>query len=316
MYRNILVPLDGSPFAEHALPLALGLARRSGANLHFTHAHVPAAPMYGKYGMIADMELERIARLNEQAYLDQLVHRVSAPANVHVQTSLIEGDACHAIKKQSAAVNADLVVLSTHGRGPLSRFWLGSVAARLIRELPMPKLLVRPGVQPLDFACEPALRRLLIPLDGTPEAEQILEPAVELGRLVGTEFLLLQAVYPLPVPVPTGPAESFFWGMNVTPAQIDQVRVRQQQLEAEALAYLETIAERLRAQSLKVETRVVVCEQPATGILDGIETQSIDLVALETHGRKGLERLVMGSVADKIVRGSSTPVLLGRPLAK
>lgn len=310
MYQNILVPVDGSPFAEHALPLALGLVRRSGAVLHVIRVHVSMVPLYGsgRYGMIADAELDRIARLQEQDYLEQLVRRLPAAPNVRVSTTFVDGSISDAIEQHAESVDADLVVMSTHGYGPLSRFWLGSVADRLVRQLPRPMLLVRPQEKLPDFSGEPVFKRLLLPLDGTPEAERIIEPAVALGRLMQADFVLLQSI--APVLITAGPALP--WGINMGPVQTEQFQALQAENEAKAQAYLHTIAERLRSQSLHVETQVTVCEQPATAILDGVQQQAIDLIALETHGRHGLERMFLGSVADKIIRGATTPVLLHR----
>lgn len=312
MYRNILVLLDGSPFAEHALPLACGLARRSNAILHFTRVHTPIAPMYGKYGLLADVELERIARSKARDYLDQLPDRLPSAGRRRVCTALLEGDVISAIEQQVELVCADLVVMATHGYGPLSRFWLGSVADRLIRQLRTPILLVRPHAGPLNLMHEPEVKRLMIPLDGTPESTQIIQPAVDFGRLMGAEFLLLQVLRPVLVPATTGPAESFFWGTNVTPAHIEQVHLLQQKFGAEALAALDQIAAMLRAQSVAVKTQVIASVQPARAILDRVQEQSVDLVALETHGRHGVERVFIGSVADKVIRGAAVPIFLQR----
>lgn len=308
MYQNILVPVDGSPFGEQALPLALSLARRAGAVLHLVRVHVSIVPMYGRYGMIADAELERIAREQEKDYLEQLVRRLPAGKGVRVQSAFLEGAIPDAIQQHAESVVADLVVMSTHGYGPLSRFWLGSVADHLVRRLPRPLLLVRPQEKSPDFAQEPAFKRVLLPLDGTPEAEQILEPAVALGSLTQADYVLLQSL--APVLITAGPALP--WGINMGPVQMQEFQALEAENATKAQAYLNTIAERLRARSLHVETRVTVCEQPVTAILEEAEQRPVDLIALETHGRHGLERLFLGSVADKIIRGATTPVLLHR----
>src|SRR5438067_676921 len=95
---------------------------------------------------------------------------------------------------------ADLVVMTTHGRGPLGRLWLGSVADALVRDLAMPLLLVRPQETAPDFKREPLLKHLLLPLDGSPLAEQMLEPAVALGTLMEADYTLLRVIKPV-VPI-------------------------------------------------------------------------------------------------------------------
>jgi len=92
----------------------------------------------------------------------------------------------------------------------------------------------------------------------------------------------------------------------------ESIRDLQTQLRAEAQAYLDGVAAPLRGRGLRVETRVVAEEQPALGILREAEAVGADLIAMETHGRHGLSRLLRGSVADKVVRGGVVPVLLHR----
>ena len=180
MYRSILVPLDGSTFGEQALPLALSIARRAGASLQVVHVHVPLMP-YDESLLTIDPRLNEQARESERAYLDAVVERLSRIAPVPVTSALLEGPVAEALYEHTVTAGTNLVVLTTHGRGPLARFWLGSVADELVRRLPMPILLVRPQETVPDLAGEPVLQRMLIPLDGSEFAEQILEPAMALG---------------------------------------------------------------------------------------------------------------------------------------
>jgi nucleotide-binding universal stress UspA family protein len=188
---------------------------------------------------------------------------------------------------------------------------MGSVADEMIRHAHLPILLVRPGDEPINLGAEPLPVRVLVPLDGTDLAEQILEPAVALADMLpGMEYILLRVVKPL-VPIaemPDGPA-------NLEAHHIlTEVQVIQEQLHRRAETYLRDIAARLEARGLKVEVRVVVSERPEEAILHEAEKTSASLIALETHGRSGLSRLVKGSVADKVVRGSHVPVMVQRPV--
>jgi nucleotide-binding universal stress UspA family protein len=198
-------------------------------------------------------------------------------------------------------VGSDLVVMTTHGRGPVSRFWLGSVADQLVHRLPMPLLLLRTREEAPEG--EPTFRNVLIALDGTPTAEQILEPAGSLVKLTGASCTLLRVVPPPPpaTGIP-GPAV-----VETTPA--DKQR-------SEAYTYLKRIAASLREKGIPVQTRIIAHAHAATAILEEAATGAYDLLALETHGRRGLPRLFLGSVADKIVRGTSVPVLVHRCLPR
>jgi nucleotide-binding universal stress UspA family protein len=302
MYRSILVPLDGSTFGEHALPLAVSLARRSGASLELVLVHTPF--IYVESGFLYDDRVDKQLQDQEQSYLEGVAKRLRAVTPVPVSWTLREGLVADSIRGQLTATSADLIVMTTHGRGPLSRFWLGSVADELVRRAPAPVLLVRPQESTPDLTQEPVLQYVFIPLDVSATAEQVLEPAVALGRLLGTDFTLLRVVKPV-----------LFAGHDPTalgdPALGQSVT---EQIRTEARTYLEGVAEGLRARSLNVQTRVLVDTQPAVAILRESQDQPHGVIALATHGRGGLQRTLLGSVADKVVRGAILPVFVYRPL--
>jgi nucleotide-binding universal stress UspA family protein len=147
-------------------------------------------------------------------------------------------------------------------------------------------------------------------LDGSGLAEQIIEPAVEIGRLMEASFTLVRVVPPL---LPRwSPEEEETRGGSAREV-IDEIEAGQDALRKSAEHYLEAVAEGLRQRGVDVQTCVLVEEQPAEGILDEAEREGGDLIALETHGRRGLARLFLGSVADKVVRGGAIPVLVHCP---
>lgn len=311
MYRSIMVPLDGSPFSEHALPLALSIARRSGARVQLVYVHAPLASVYGESAFVLDTSLEVEFKNKQRAYLDNVIKRVGQMSSVPVTALLLDGQIAERLKAQAVNGGADLVVMTTHARGPMGRFWLGSVADELIRQMAMPPLLlVRPNHGAPDLKQEPVFKHMLIPLDGSPLAEQMIEPAVSLGSLMGAAYTLLRVIKPM------APASYEVEGAQLArPALVivERIQKAHEQLRKEAEDYLEKVAQRLRARSLAVQTRVAIEQQPAVAILQRIEALGNDVVALETHGRRGLSRLFLGSVADKVIRGSSVPVFVHRP---
>ncbi len=304
MYRSLLVPLDGSTFGEHVLPFALSIARRAGAAVQFVHVHVPLAPLYFESVPTFDSALDARAREQENAYLETMVKHLAGTSTVPVSAKLLEGSVADAVHEHALAAGTDLVVMTTHGRGRLSRFWLGSVADELVRRLSMPLLLVRPQETPPNLATEPILRQMLILLDGSAFAEQILTPATELGGLMQAEYTLLRVVQPMPL-IGYDPSGFGLGGMAMPSWQ---------QAQREAATYLESVAQRLRGQALSVQTRVLVSPHPAVAILEAAPAQNLGLIALETHGHRGLTRMVLGSMADKVLRGAVTPVLIHRPV--
>ena len=183
MFRSLLVPLDGSSFAEHALPWALSIARRTGAALNLAQVHTMAL-FYDSTDLPADAAI----REQEVANLQDVAKRLADVSPVRVNSALLDGPIPDALHAHAKSVNADLIVMTTHGRGALSRLWLGSVADRLVRRTPVPILLIRPKEGSSDIAQDPVLQRILVPLDGSALAEQILEPALALGSAMKADY--------------------------------------------------------------------------------------------------------------------------------
>jgi nucleotide-binding universal stress UspA family protein len=310
MFRKILVPLDGSTFGEHALPLALNIAWRAGARLQLAHVHQPVAPAYGGGDVAADVILESTVRNYEHGYLDRIVDRVARLYSVPVSPLLLEGPVADTLCAQ-AAQDADLLVMTTHGRGPLGRLWLGSVADQLVRRCSLPLLLVKPGPGKPDLTREVLPQDLMIPLDGTPMAEQILEPAIALGSVVHANYTLVRVIKPATI---GNYGDAIASNDEFDRSLLRQVRELFDREHTDAEAYLDSVAQRLRAQALCVRTRVLSNARVAEGLLKEARTGPTDLIALETHGRGGLARLFQGSVADKLLRGGSTPLLVHHSL--
>ena len=195
MYRSLLVPLDGSQFAEQALPLALSIANRSGATLEVVQVHVLYAfqnPLVA--GHLSIQRRMRYSRSTNRHIWTLVVRRLEKTASVPVTSALMGGLIVDGILERARTKPADLIVMTTHGRGRMSRFWLGSVAVELVRHGPAPILLVRPQEDSTGLPPEPTFRRILIPLDGSELAEQVLEPAIALGSLMDAEYTLIRAV--------------------------------------------------------------------------------------------------------------------------
>jgi nucleotide-binding universal stress UspA family protein len=308
-YRSILVPLDGSDLAEHALPTALSLARRHGAALHIARVYVPVAGIYGEHAVRYDEALDRELMKRAREYLDDVAARLSAVAGVPLSSALLEGEVADVIAQQAATLNADLIVMTTQGRGPMARFWFGSVSDKLVRQSGVPILFVRPQAAPPQLSDAPSLRRVLIPLDGSELADAILAPVLALGGNVQTRYTLLRIVIPM-AELNYGPAGGETTGFQEALKKYKELDDREL---LEARDYLERLAERLRASSFDVSTRVALSERPARAILDDASAHATDLIALATHGHGGLKRLILGSVADKLLRSADTPVLVYRP---
>jgi nucleotide-binding universal stress UspA family protein len=298
MFRTILVPLDGSPFAEHALPWALSLARRARARLDLVRAHVDYIlndPV--PCGVLSDPGLEAGCAHQEQLYLDGTAKWLAAVAPVSMTSAVCAGQPADAILKHIQARPADLIVMTTHGRGPFSRAILGSVADEVVRRARVPVLLIRPREPTPRLIPEPTAARVLVPLDGSALAEQALEPALELTCLTEGCCTLLRVVE-IHSSLPDSPPGSLG---RPGEAHVEKAR-----------GYLKDIAKRLQDRGVAVQSRVVVGRDVSGTILKQAQVQGTDLIALATHSRGGVGRIVLGSVADKVVRGTSIPVLVYR----
>ena len=268
MVRSILVPLDRSAFAEQALPLAAALARRAGVGLYLAGVHRlyelddPHA-CWGPYLPGRDADRRR----DEQAYLDATARRLSATLGVAVTAGETGGSAALAdliaegLLKQAEAAGADLIVAATHGLGPEGGPASRGIARALVRQGGVPVLLVKPHGLPAGPAGpDPFPAEVLLPLDGSGLAEQVLGQAVDLARLSGARCSLLRVVGPRRSADPQAEA-------------------------AEAEAYLERIAGGLRRQGLDVGTRVVSARDAVAAIVEAAGGRADVLVAMTTHGR-------------------------------
>jgi nucleotide-binding universal stress UspA family protein len=303
-FRSILVPLDGSPLAEQALPLAADLAGRAGAKLRLALVHrVPPAPLDpASARMFTAMELA--TRKSERSYLRALQTRLREGGTRLSSAVTLTGAVGQTLTGYVRELGLDLVVMATHGRGGLRRAWLGSVADHLVRSLEVPVLLVRPsdGGRP---AKAPAVERILVPLDGSSLAEEALETAAELARLWQAEVSLLQVVSPV-VTVPDP--------MFAAPSAYDQDMTALCLKQAEE--YLDDLVGELRAKGLRASCAAMVGWSAAETILTAARPERASLIVLASHGRTGLSRLALGSVADKLIRGSDVPVLVRRPAGR
>jgi nucleotide-binding universal stress UspA family protein len=311
MYRTILVPLDGSPLSEEALPIACEIARRSHAVLHLVHVttRTSPAPIFVEGLPVIDEDLHSLGASHDRAYLERIADRLAMQEDLPVTVTVLDSHPTDdheqsipgLLASYALSRGVDLIVMTTHGRGGLARFWLGSVADALIRLSPVPILLLRCSESKQETGCSAQLHRILIPLDGSARSEAILVHALAFGRLAGAEYTLLQVV----VPAVLGPAAPF-----TTPTDFDPEQTRREQAEAEL--YLERLAGRLKDTGATVRTRVLVADQVAPAILQEYLHDKSDLIAISTAGRSGVRRLLIGSVADKVLRRAEMPLLLHR----
>jgi nucleotide-binding universal stress UspA family protein len=291
--KAILVPLDGSPLAEHGLAVAKVIARAANAKLRLALVHEPAELRSG-----AVVQAEVGLRRAERQYLDHLVDRLAAEGLHHVKPVVLKGDPRRELTRYADECDPDLVVLATHGRGGLARAWFGSVADHLVRNVAVPVVVVhaRDAVP-----TEKPIERIVVALDGSKAAESVLERVAELARVLDADLLILRVVAPVPLPADPLLPVSVAYDTELTGG-----------LETEANAYVARQVERLAASGARVSGKALVGHGVARTLLDAAAEGRAGLLVLTTRGRGGVRRLGLGSVADKVMRGAPCPVLLYR----
>ncbi len=312
MTQRILVPLDGSRFGEHALPIAISLAQRSGAALELATVAMPETPVNQApegTGVRGDDSRDR-GRARASAYLEEVSSRIREAGYGGALSSEVisAGNTAHSIVRHVVEGEIGLVVMTTHGRGPLQRAWLGSTTDGVIRRSPCPVLLIRPDAEN-DGSKDEAFvdlttfstrfGKVLIPLDGSKAAEELLRIAPAIAD-PEAHFTLLRVVAPLVA-----------GGSPYLPHVVAEAR-DEEGIRRAAREYLEGVAADfgLEGREVRIETRLQ--GQAGMAILQVAEKEEMDLIAMSTTGRGGVSRLLLGSVADKVIRGAPCPILIYR----
>jgi nucleotide-binding universal stress UspA family protein len=291
MLKTILVPLDGSALSERALPYATALARRAGAHVVLVRAILAHTPP-GADPTDTQVALRKRAEADLYAIAEQL-----GLAGVDVETHVYYDDAATAIIDAVQARHADLIVMASHGRTGVGRWIYGSVADHVLRHSPVPVLVV-PAAVSCAWTSDRA-PRLLVPLDGSVVAEAALAPARALVTELGCELVLLRVVEP---PAPLAAPDFLAAAGYDTSAEL-----------AAAQGYLNRLAVELRGEGFGV--KVVPSVGYASTLIPRVAHEmGADLIVMATHGRSGVARVVLGSVASGVLQRSAVPVLLARAI--
>lgn len=302
MYRSIVVPLDGSAASEHAIPIAMRLARDSDATLRLVYVPKLDDASILEEGLPLDRALPARSATCAQAYLKQICERLAAKVNLTITADVLQEPNAHENARAAAITDTDLVLLTTHGHNGVVRFRLADIIDALVSWSPAPLLALRSAGAAPDLAPSLIFQRILIPLDGSAAAEQILMPAVALGTVTGAAYTLLYTVESCRL-VSGDPA-------SYVP-RLDNASIAHEQ--AEVQDYLNGIALLMRHEGLEVETQVCVTHDAPSTIQQAALQHASDVIAMTTHGRGGLSRLLLGSVAVQVLRDSPVPVLLSQP---
>jgi nucleotide-binding universal stress UspA family protein len=237
------------------------------------------------------------AEANE--YLSRLVEQLN-DVGLSARHAIRCGPAAESIVDCARETDACQIVMSTHGYSGIKRWTHGSVAERVLQTARVPVLLVRAQEEAAARGWqEPMLcRRILVPLDGSDVAEQVLPTATTVAQKLDSELILFQVSI----------VQVYGWMTGEWFMPVQGVLATAEQ---DAHAYLSEVSSRLKKQGLRATTATTM-GSVAESIVDYAEANHVDLVAMCTHGRTGLVRWTLGSVADRVLRAGGVPILLVR----
>jgi nucleotide-binding universal stress UspA family protein len=301
MYSKILVPLDGSKTAEKVLPYARYLADKFKVPVELLAvvdiAEVASHMASEKARFLDTIIDDAVRRLT--SYLGSVA---TTFADTDVRCSVEKGKAEDTIIEKAATDTAMLITMATHGRSGLNRFLLGSVAEKVLRGMANPLLLIR-ATEEAKSEGEAMLKSIIVPLDGSELAEGVLPMAAGMAKKLDLEVELFRT-YHIPYNV-YGGDEGFYAG------NYEELLAG---VRDEAAQYLDKKAADLK--NLGVAKITCVTKEGLAAdeiILLGQKTPD-NLIAMSSHGRSGVKRWVLGSVAEAVVRHCGDPVLITRPL--
>jgi len=294
--KSILVPLDGSAFAEQAIPLALGIAEQTGAVLNLVHVFVPAEVLdpYDALHFV-DVSLKSLKH-DKTRYLADVVDKLAATSSVFVASRVIEARAVSPSLDNIPGLDADLVVIATHGRGILGRLLSGSVAHSLLRQISVPLILVRGTDEPVTFSAQ-TVEHVLLPFAGAKVSEQALQAIMDLGIFPTARHSLLHVVPLEPMHVVQDYARRTEW----VPSRSRRIA---------GMQYLYPLARSLRADDRSVYTKVASSDEPmGQVVLRCAEQDDVGLIAIAYRHQWPLARMFWPNSSEYLFRNSSRPIM-------
>ncbi len=295
MYERILVPLDGSELAQIALPYAEKLAGRLGSKITLMYI---SSSTEDRYQHMHQFYLQKMVEATNQAaerYIDS-----SGAKEVKVEATILAGDPAGEIVDYAEKEDIGLIIMSTHGRSGIRRWAMGSVADKVLRATKQPLALIRAKHAHTDVPDYKLLNKILVTLDGSKQSEVAIPYIEELASKLKAEVILFQVVAP-DYHIYTGGSQEY--GIY-SEQQMESVK-------AFSRDYLEEVVARLKQKGVTAQSEVRF-GTAADEIIKFADAIDVSLVAMSTHGRSGVSRWALGSVAERVLRAGNTPLLLVR----
>jgi nucleotide-binding universal stress UspA family protein len=294
MYTRMLTPLDGSETAEKVLPYARGLARSLKIPVELLGVIEIGRYASGERARYLDALIDAAIRRDKE-YLQRVAKTFHGPS---VGWTVEGGAPAEAIITKAAENKGTLIAMATHGRSGLKRWLLGSIAEKVLRGASNPALLVRANEE-AKAEGEVTPNRIIVPLDGSELAEGVLPTVVELAKALKLKVVLLRAYSVKPI----------MYGYEHDMPDLNEIAAK---LKREATRYLYNSVQHVKSEGLADVIPIASEGEAAETIIELAKGTPNSLIAMCTHGRSGVKRWVLGSVAEKVVRHAGNPVLVIR----
>lgn len=282
MSVSVLVPLDGSAVAEHALPVAVAIARRSGGTVHLCRICAPAQAAR-PLPAAATLELAR-RRVRAAAYLRSIARRLSAAFGIRVRQAVRVGPTAESILREAELVGVELIVMTTHGAGETGPRWVGSTADEVVHRADCGVLLLTGRSAGVEWKHD-GFARILVPVEGALDPVSILEGTAHLWPEVGATYCLLSQA---------GAGETG-------------------ELSAEAPELLRAAEDFIHLHGARTVPAPTSGYAPAPAVMHAAREFAADLVALAFPARFGTAAEALTPLAERLVRMAPFPLLLHRP---
>jgi nucleotide-binding universal stress UspA family protein len=269
----IVVPLDGSKLAEIALPYAEELGARTGNDIFLLTVLEYPDESFREY-------LQKITDITKHHIKKYLL--MPGSKEVEISSIILDGNPAETIVNFTREWNQNLIIMATHGRSGIGRWAVGSVADKVVRtSINTPVMLIRGKKARPDIRQKRLLRKTLVPLDGSLQSQAVIPHASRFAKKLEMDLVLFQAMQ------------------------------KNNENQNDVESYLTTQCSELERQGINASYQVRF-GSPAEEIINFGDELAVDLVAMSTRGKSGLAPWILGSVAQKILLGGNTPLLLVR----
>lgn len=299
MYTRILVPLDGSRLAEQVLPYVRLLGMAEGVRVVLQRVIEPAPPdLIGFTQRISPAEITANIAGKAQEYLGEVAESLKGKG-LNVSCLVSEGAPATCIADEANREANTLIAMCTHGYSGVTRWVMGSVSDKVLHATSNPLLIICVK-EPEEFRQDAGLQSIIVPLDQSSMAEQVLPHVTSLAKALELKVTVVSV---------TPPADAYYRYAEYATANWDDLAM---EVDNQATDYLHQVAQKLRLLGVTSVEERLLHGSAAGAIVDLARETPDNLVMMTTHGRSGLGRWVLGSVADRIIRNSGDPVLVVR----